>query len=138
MGALAGAICAAVDLVLGLPLALLTNELVLGAVQGFLTSIQDQIDYLAKGAVDLIEKKDLKSKIERGKPLTVKPTDPANPPVAVTVMFDVTLPPWFTCGAAGNAAIEKSGTAAGVITNATAAVWVRLGFVASCPVIVRL
>ena len=42
VGALAGAICAAVDLVLGLPLALLTNELVLGAVQGFLTSIQDQ------------------------------------------------------------------------------------------------
>jgi tyrosyl-tRNA synthetase len=33
---------------------------------------QEQLDYLAKGAVDLIEKNDLKAKIERGKPLTVK------------------------------------------------------------------
>jgi hypothetical protein len=41
VGALAGAICAAVDLVLGMPLALLTNELVFGALQGFITSVQD-------------------------------------------------------------------------------------------------
>ncbi|HVE70966.1 MAG TPA: tyrosine--tRNA ligase [Thermoanaerobaculia bacterium] len=33
---------------------------------------QEQLDYLAKGAVDLIEKNDLKAKIERGKPLTIK------------------------------------------------------------------
>jgi tyrosyl-tRNA synthetase len=33
---------------------------------------QEQLDYLAKGAVDLIDKADLKAKIERGKPLTVK------------------------------------------------------------------
>ena len=32
----------------------------------------EQIQYLAKGSVDLIEKNDLKAKIARGKPLTVK------------------------------------------------------------------
>ncbi len=35
-------------------------------------TIDEQLAYLAKGAVDLIEKADLKAKIERGKPLTVK------------------------------------------------------------------
>jgi tyrosyl-tRNA synthetase len=35
-------------------------------------SIDEQLDFLAKGTVDLIERKDLKSKLERGKPLTVK------------------------------------------------------------------
>jgi tyrosyl-tRNA synthetase len=35
-------------------------------------NVQEQLDYLAKGAVDLIEKNDLKAKIERGKPLTIK------------------------------------------------------------------
>ncbi|HEX8410483.1 MAG TPA: tyrosine--tRNA ligase [Thermoanaerobaculia bacterium] len=35
-------------------------------------NIQEQLDYLSKGTVDLIEKNDLKAKIERGKPLTIK------------------------------------------------------------------
>jgi len=35
-------------------------------------TLDEQLDYLAKGAVDLIEKNDLKSKIARGKPLTIK------------------------------------------------------------------
>jgi tyrosyl-tRNA synthetase len=35
-------------------------------------NVQEQLDYLAKGSVDLIEKKDLQAKIERGKPLTIK------------------------------------------------------------------
>jgi len=35
-------------------------------------SIDDQLDYLAKGTVDFIERADLKTKIERGKPLTIK------------------------------------------------------------------
>ena len=35
-------------------------------------NVQEQLDYLAKGAVDLIEKNDLKAKIGRGKPLTIK------------------------------------------------------------------
>jgi tyrosyl-tRNA synthetase len=35
-------------------------------------NVQEQLDYLAKGSVDLIEKNDLKAKIERGKPLTIK------------------------------------------------------------------
>ena len=35
-------------------------------------NVQEQLEYLAKGSVDLIEKADLKAKIERGKPLTVK------------------------------------------------------------------
>lgn len=35
-------------------------------------TIDEQLAYLAKGAVDLIEKADLKAKIERGRPLTVK------------------------------------------------------------------
>ena len=32
----------------------------------------EQLDYLAKGAVDLIDRKDLRAKLSRGKPLTVK------------------------------------------------------------------
>ena len=43
-------------------------------------NIQEQLDYLSKGTVDLIEKNDLKAKIERGKPLTIK------------VGFDPTVP----------------------------------------------
>ena len=35
-------------------------------------NVQEQLDYLAKGSVDLIERNDLKAKIERGKPLTIK------------------------------------------------------------------
>ncbi len=35
-------------------------------------TIDEQLDYLAKGTVDLIERADLKSKMERGKPLTIK------------------------------------------------------------------
>jgi tyrosyl-tRNA synthetase len=35
-------------------------------------NVQEQLDYLAKGAVDVIERNDLKAKIERGKPLTIK------------------------------------------------------------------
>jgi len=35
-------------------------------------TIDEQLDYLAKGAVNLVERADLKTKIERGKPLTVK------------------------------------------------------------------
>ena len=42
--------------------------------------IDEQLDYLAKGAVDLIDKKDLRAKLARGKPLTVK------------VGFDATAP----------------------------------------------
>ncbi|HYI11699.1 MAG TPA: tyrosine--tRNA ligase [Thermoanaerobaculia bacterium] len=35
-------------------------------------TLDEQFDYLAKGSVDLIEKGDLKAKLGRGKPLTVK------------------------------------------------------------------
>jgi tyrosyl-tRNA synthetase len=35
-------------------------------------TIEEQLDFLSKGTVDLIERNDLKSKIARGKPLTVK------------------------------------------------------------------
>ena len=35
-------------------------------------NVHEQLEYLAKGSVDLIEKNDLKAKIERGKPLTIK------------------------------------------------------------------
>jgi tyrosyl-tRNA synthetase len=35
-------------------------------------TIDEQLEYLAKGTVDLIERADLKTKIERGKPLSVK------------------------------------------------------------------
>ena len=35
-------------------------------------TLDEQLDYLAKGAVDLIDKKDLRAKLARGKPLTVK------------------------------------------------------------------
>lgn len=37
-----------------------------------LMTLDEQLEYLAKGAVDLIEKNDLKAKIARGKQLTVK------------------------------------------------------------------
>src|SRR6266705_413813 len=43
-------------------------------------TLDEQVDYLAKGSVDLIDRKDLRAKLARGKPLTVKvgfdPTDP--------------------------------------------------------------
>ncbi len=35
-------------------------------------TLDEQLDYLAKGTVDLIERADLKTKLQRGKPLTVK------------------------------------------------------------------
>jgi tyrosyl-tRNA synthetase len=35
-------------------------------------TLDEQLEYLAKGTVDLIEKNDLKAKISRGKPLTIK------------------------------------------------------------------
>jgi tyrosyl-tRNA synthetase len=35
-------------------------------------TLDEQLEYLAKGTVDLIEKPDLKAKLQRGKPLTVK------------------------------------------------------------------
>jgi tyrosyl-tRNA synthetase len=35
-------------------------------------TLDEQLDFLAKGSVDLIEKNDLKTKLSRGKPLTVK------------------------------------------------------------------
>ena len=35
-------------------------------------NIDEQLDYLAKGSVDLIDRKDLRTKLARGKPLTVK------------------------------------------------------------------
>ena len=35
-------------------------------------NLNEQLDYLARGAVDLIDRADLKSKLARGKPLTVK------------------------------------------------------------------
>ncbi len=35
-------------------------------------TLDEQLDYLSKGAVDLIDKTDLKAKLARGKPLTVK------------------------------------------------------------------
>src|SRR5215212_3934378 len=35
-------------------------------------NVHEQLEYLAKGSVDLLEKNDLKAKIERGKPLTIK------------------------------------------------------------------
>src|SRR6184192_1034371 len=44
------------------------------------TTLDDQVAFLAKGTVDLIEKNDLRAKLQRGKPLTVK------------VGFDATAP----------------------------------------------
>jgi tyrosyl-tRNA synthetase len=38
----------------------------------FAVNLNEQLDFLAKGAVDLIDRNDLKSKLARGKPLTVK------------------------------------------------------------------
>src|SRR5579864_9621584 len=35
-------------------------------------TLDEQLDYLAKGTVDLIERNDLKAKLARGKPLTIK------------------------------------------------------------------
>src|SRR5204862_51548 len=35
-------------------------------------TIEEQLDFLAKGTIDLIDRADLKSKIARGKPLTIK------------------------------------------------------------------
>src|SRR5207302_8957683 len=35
-------------------------------------NLDEQLDFLAKGTVDLIERNDLKSKIARGKPVTIK------------------------------------------------------------------
>jgi tyrosyl-tRNA synthetase len=35
-------------------------------------TLDEQLEYLAKGSVDLIDRNDLKAKIARGKPLTVK------------------------------------------------------------------
>src|SRR6266545_7475908 len=35
-------------------------------------NLDEQLDYLAKGSVDLIERNDLKAKLLRGKPLTIK------------------------------------------------------------------
>ena len=37
-----------------------------------LATLDEQLDFLAKGTVDLIERNDLKAKLQRGKPLTVK------------------------------------------------------------------
>src|SRR5438045_9661568 len=36
------------------------------------TTLDDQLAFLAKGTVDLIEKNDLRAKLQRGKPLTIK------------------------------------------------------------------
>src|SRR5437762_13082402 len=36
------------------------------------TTLDEQLAFLAKGTVDLIERNDLKSKIARGKPITIK------------------------------------------------------------------
>src|SRR5947207_7939502 len=35
-------------------------------------NLDEQLEFLAKGSVDLIDRNDLKSKLARGKPLTVK------------------------------------------------------------------
>src|SRR5439155_8423326 len=35
-------------------------------------NLDEQLDFLAKGTVNLIERADLKSKIARGKPITIK------------------------------------------------------------------
>src|SRR5213080_1471565 len=35
-------------------------------------SIDEQLDFLGKGAVNLVERNDLKAKLQRGKPLTIK------------------------------------------------------------------
>src|ERR1051325_8824571 len=35
-------------------------------------TIQEQLDFLAKGTVDFIERIDLKAKLQRGKPITIK------------------------------------------------------------------
>ena len=35
-------------------------------------TLDEQVEYLAKGSVDLIDRKDLRAKLARGKPLTVK------------------------------------------------------------------
>src|SRR6266705_6209107 len=40
----------------------------------------EQLEYLAKGSVDIIDRKDLRAKLARGKPLTVKVGFDATPP----------------------------------------------------------
>jgi len=35
-------------------------------------TLDEQVNYLAKGSVDLVDRKDLRAKLARGKPLTVK------------------------------------------------------------------
>jgi len=42
------------------------------AMPNFPQTLDEQLAFLAKGTVDLIEKNDLKAKLQRGKPLTVK------------------------------------------------------------------
>ncbi|MEA2571448.1 MAG: tyrosyl-tRNA synthetase [Acidobacteriota bacterium] len=45
-------------------------------------NLDEQLDYLAKGSVDLIERNDLRSKLSRGKPLTIKAGfDPTAPDI---------------------------------------------------------
>src|SRR5881409_3563181 len=45
-------------------------------------NLDEQLAFLGKGAIDLIERNDLKSKIARGKPLTVKVGfDPSAPDI---------------------------------------------------------
>src|SRR5881394_2756743 len=45
-------------------------------------TLDEQLDYLAKGTVDFIERNDLKAKLQRGKPLTVKVGfDPSAPDI---------------------------------------------------------
>src|SRR5436305_5414038 len=45
-------------------------------------TLDEQLDYLAKGTVDFIERNDLKAKLQRGKPLTIKVgIDPTAPDI---------------------------------------------------------
>src|SRR5438270_6651894 len=47
-------------------------------------TLDEQLDYLGKGTVDFIERADLKTKLQRGKPLTVKVGfDPTAPDIHV-------------------------------------------------------
>jgi len=47
-------------------------------------NLDEQLDFLGKGAVNLVERNDLKAKLQRGKPLTIKvgfdPTAPISSP----------------------------------------------------------
>jgi hypothetical protein len=58
-----------------------------------------------------------------GKPLTVKPTLPVNPPDPVTVVVYEVLPPAVTVAEAGVAEMEKSPTTGAFTTNETDEVW---------------